>query len=295
MNVEQAFGLPRRDPLLRRQAHPGGGANAGRCLVRLDDGSSPASARRRRARSSAARPRGSSPGCGPYAKAILRGMSDRLRVAASRSSSGTEGGQPRDGRGASSPGRPRPGPTSSSSPRSGTRSAPSRRCARTPSRSTAAVRPGASGWAREHGITLVGGSITEVREGREKLSNTCVVSTPTASSSPSTARSTCSTSRSAATSTASPSEEPGDETSSATAEGWQLGLTVCYDLRFPELFRVCPRGRRGHPVPAAFTLSPAATTGRSCSAPARSRTSASSSAANQSGTHAAARRATAAR
>ena len=30
-------------------------------------------------------------------------------------------------------------------------------------------------WAREHGITLVGGSITEPREGREKLSNTSIV------------------------------------------------------------------------------------------------------------------------
>ena len=30
-------------------------------------------------------------------------------------------------------------------------------------------------WARTHGITLVGGSITERREGREKLSNTSIV------------------------------------------------------------------------------------------------------------------------
>src|ERR671919_1372632 len=35
-----------------------------------------------------------------------------------------------------------------------------------------------AGWARRHGITLVGGSITERREGREKLSNTCVVVDP---------------------------------------------------------------------------------------------------------------------
>src|SRR6266511_2743825 len=32
-----------------------------------------------------------------------------------------------------------------------------------------------SEWARTHGITLVGGSIAERREGREKLSNTSVV------------------------------------------------------------------------------------------------------------------------
>src|SRR5712691_13029506 len=35
-----------------------------------------------------------------------------------------------------------------------------------------------SGWARAHGITLVGGSIAERREGREKLSNTCLVFDP---------------------------------------------------------------------------------------------------------------------
>ncbi len=33
-------------------------------------------------------------------------------------------------------------------------------------------------WARTHGIWLIGGSITERREGREKLSNTCVVFDP---------------------------------------------------------------------------------------------------------------------
>src|SRR5205809_288545 len=35
-----------------------------------------------------------------------------------------------------------------------------------------------SGWARTHGITLVGGSIAERREGREKLSNTSVAFGP---------------------------------------------------------------------------------------------------------------------
>src|SRR2546430_13897416 len=34
------------------------------------------------------------------------------------------------------------------------------------------------GWASRHGITLVGGSITERREGREKLSNTSLVFDP---------------------------------------------------------------------------------------------------------------------
>ena len=33
-------------------------------------------------------------------------------------------------------------------------------------------------WARAHGVTLIGGSITERRDGREKLSNTCLVFDP---------------------------------------------------------------------------------------------------------------------
>src|ERR671930_1641610 len=32
-----------------------------------------------------------------------------------------------------------------------------------------------AGWAQRHGVTLVGGSITERREGRDKLSNTSLV------------------------------------------------------------------------------------------------------------------------
>jgi predicted amidohydrolase len=51
-------------------------------------------------------------------------------------------------------------------------------------------------------------------------------------------------------------EEGGDEiVLSETAEGVELGLTVCYDLRFPELYRILAvRGARVLTVPAAFTL-----------------------------------------
>jgi deaminated glutathione amidase len=42
---------------------------------------------------------------------------------------------------------------------------------------------------------------------------------------------------------------------SETAGGAGLGLTVCYDLRFPELYRILAvRGARIIAVPAAFTL-----------------------------------------
>ncbi len=50
-------------------------------------------------------------------------------------------------------------------------------------------------------------------------------------------------------------EQPGSEIVSAPVDGVELGLTVCYDLRFPELFRILAvRGARLVAVPSAFTL-----------------------------------------
>jgi predicted amidohydrolase len=50
--------------------------------------------------------------------------------------------------------------------------------------------------------------------------------------------------------------EPGDEVVlSATADGVELGMSICYDLRFPELFRsLSLRGARVVVLPSAFTL-----------------------------------------
>src|SRR3954454_14647100 len=51
-------------------------------------------------------------------------------------------------------------------------------------------------------------------------------------------------------------EAPGEEiVLSETAGGAGLGLTICYDLRFPELYRILAvEGARILSVPAAFTL-----------------------------------------
>lgn len=51
-------------------------------------------------------------------------------------------------------------------------------------------------------------------------------------------------------------EDPGDEVVlSETAQGVSLGMSICYDLRFPELYRILAvRGARVIAVPAAFTL-----------------------------------------
>jgi predicted amidohydrolase len=74
---------------------------------------------------------------------------------------------------------------------------------------------------------------------------------------PSIARCTCSTSRWAGSATASPAtEQPGDEVVvTRTAGGVEVGMSICYDLRFPELYRILAvRGARVLAVPAAFTL-----------------------------------------
>lgn len=51
-------------------------------------------------------------------------------------------------------------------------------------------------------------------------------------------------------------EQPGEElVVSPTADGVELGLSICYDIRFPELYRILAiRGARVFTVPAAFTV-----------------------------------------
>jgi predicted amidohydrolase len=112
-----------------------------------------------------------------------------------------------------------------------------------------------STWARTHGITLVGGSITERREGREKLSNTCLVFDPEGE--------LISVYRKihlfdvevgGVVYRESESEEPGEEAVVTEAEDWKLGLSVCYDVRFPELYRILAlEGAQLVTVPAHFT------------------------------------------
>jgi deaminated glutathione amidase len=112
------------------------------------------------------------------------------------------------------------------------------------------------GWASQHGITLVGGSITERRAGREKLSNTSLVFDPDGE--------LVAVYRKIHLFDVdvgghryreSEAEEPGEEPVVARLEGWPIGLTVCYDLRFPELYRILAlEGAELVTVPAHFTL-----------------------------------------
>jgi predicted amidohydrolase len=111
-------------------------------------------------------------------------------------------------------------------------------------------------WAGRLGITLVGGSITERREGRERLSNTCVVFDPNGEIAAVYRKiHMFDVDVGGQTYRESEAEEPGDEVVATGIEGWNVGLTICYDLRFPELFRILAVGGAGlFTVPAAFTL-----------------------------------------
>jgi len=112
-----------------------------------------------------------------------------------------------------------------------------------------------STWARTHGITLVGGSITERREGRDKLSNTCVVLDPEGDVAAVYRKiHLFDVEVGGLVYRESDAEEPGDEPVVCAAE-WPIGLSVCYDVRFPELYRILAlEGALLVTVPAHFTL-----------------------------------------
>lgn len=110
--------------------------------------------------------------------------------------------------------------------------------------------------ARELGLWLVAGSIVEEVEHDEKLRNTSALIGPDGA-------------RHAVYRKVhmfdvevegmvyreSDAESAGDEIVVADAGELQLGLAVCYDLRFPELFRIMAvRGARAFSLPSAFTV-----------------------------------------
>lgn len=110
-------------------------------------------------------------------------------------------------------------------------------------------------WARALGVTIVAGSISERVEDGAATHNTCVVIDPDGVA--------LATYRkihlfdvhvggfryreSAVT-------RPGADLATLDLEGWRVGLSVCYDVRFPELYRrLVDDGAEILCVPAAFT------------------------------------------
>jgi deaminated glutathione amidase len=115
-------------------------------------------------------------------------------------------------------------------------------------------------WARELGIHLIAGSIAESVEGQEKAFNTSTLIGPDGELEASYRKiHMFDVDVGGVVYRESDHDEPGEEVVSAelgdALEGVTLGLTVCYDLRFPELYRILAvRGATVITVPSAFTL-----------------------------------------
>jgi predicted amidohydrolase len=110
--------------------------------------------------------------------------------------------------------------------------------------------------ARDLGIDLVAGSISERREARDKLGNTSIHFGPDGESKAIYRKiHMFDVVVGGLEYRESESEEPGEEiVLTETRDGVPMGMTVCYDLRFPELYRILAiRGARILLVPAAFT------------------------------------------
>jgi predicted amidohydrolase len=115
----------------------------------------------------------------------------------------------------------------------------------------------ARGAARELGIDLVAGSFSERVASEERLRNTSVHVGPDGE-----LRATYRKVHmfdvviEGTVYRESEHEDPGEQiVVSPTANGVELGLSICYDLRFPELYRILAiRGARVFTVPAAFTV-----------------------------------------
>ena len=146
----------------------------------------------------------------------------------------------------------------------------------------------ARGWARELGIHLLAGSISE--RGEEKAFNTSVLIGPDGEDLAVYRKiHMFDVDAGGVSYRESAYERPGEEIVTAPLGEIDLGLAVCYDLRFPELFRD-PRPARApasSPCPPPSPAPPAATTGRCCCGRGRSRTR-SSSLAPEPGRHGAA-------
>jgi predicted amidohydrolase len=109
-------------------------------------------------------------------------------------------------------------------------------------------------WARELGIHLLAGSIAE--RGEPKSFNTSVLIGPGGEDLAVYRKIHMFDVEAGGVSyRESEHEQAGEEIVAAELDGIGIGLSVCYDLRFPELYRILAlRGARILAVPSAFTL-----------------------------------------
>jgi predicted amidohydrolase len=114
----------------------------------------------------------------------------------------------------------------------------------------------AAALCRELDLWLVAGSIVERVEGDEKLRNTSVLVGPDGELHATYRKIHLFDVEVGGTVyRESDAEAPGDTVVVADAGGLPLGMAICYDLRFPELFRITAvRGARAIALPVAFTV-----------------------------------------
>jgi deaminated glutathione amidase len=111
--------------------------------------------------------------------------------------------------------------------------------------------------ARELHIDLIAGSIVERQAGSEMLANTSVHVSPRGEIEAVYRKiHMFDVEVDGIAYRESEHEQPGDEiVTSVAANGVELGMSICYDLRFPELYRILAiRGARVIVIPSAFTL-----------------------------------------
>jgi predicted amidohydrolase len=117
----------------------------------------------------------------------------------------------------------------------------------------------ARAWAREFGIHLLAGSVAELREGEKAFNTSVLIGSDGEDLAVYRKIHMFDVDTGGVSYRESEHEQPGSEVVTAPIGELIAGLSVCYDLRFPELFRILAvRGARLFTVPSAFT----AATGR---------------------------------
>ena len=140
--------------------------------------------------------------------------------------------------------------------------------------STGRPSPRPRDWARDLGIHLVAGSIAERVEGEERPFNTSCVLDPHGDLVAAYRKlHMFDVDVGGISYRESEAEQAGEEIVTAEVGGVGIGLTVCYDLRFPELYRILAVPAPGcSPCRRRSRARPGATTGRCSCEPGRSRT-----------------------
>ena len=111
--------------------------------------------------------------------------------------------------------------------------------------------------AKEHGVYIHGGSISEMREGEKRSSNTSVFISPEGKilASYSKLHMFDITLADGTPYRESDKVQPGKEIVTVETELGCFGMSICYDVRFPEPYRIMAlRGAQVIFVPASFTM-----------------------------------------